>query len=97
MPALPMTNEPPKIHSITGLGVADASLGAQTLRVRQSSLELESRFFEVSASSCGHSGPGACAAIGFVQGIGGAGGFQRRSPTGGAAKGMAKKVRVEPV
>src|SRR5579883_957348 len=67
------------------------------LSVRQSSLDEPSTDIDVSASSWGHSGPGAMAATGLVHGACGAGGFQRRFPTGGAAYGMAKKRHELPL
>ena len=68
------------------------SAGVQTLSVRQSSSPTTAS----AASSCGHFGPKAAASRTPAQGSGGAGGRQRRSPTGGAANGIPLNANVSP-
>src|SRR5512144_1741405 len=78
------------------LPVLGAAFGAKTLSCRQSSeigplappeLGVPSAFI-----GCGQEGPASAAGLGAVQGFTGAGGAQRRAPTGGAAKGMLRKT-----
>lgn len=45
---------------------------------------------------CMQEGAGVVPSTGSVQGVGGCGGRKRRSPTGGAAKGIAWNTVVEP-
>ncbi len=62
--------------------------GAQTLRKRQSSLPLDAASVFQLASIWAHVAPYSPASRTPCHGSTGAGGFQRRSPTGGAANGM---------
>ncbi len=74
----PIAKAPPWIHTITGsFWLALAFAGRTTLRKRQS-------------STCWHTGPAFVASRSPVQDGAACGGRQRRSPTGGAAKGMPR-------
>jgi hypothetical protein len=83
---------PPSNHTITGAPPAGISAGAQTFRVRQSSLvpgasERRSGFV---STTCTGSGPKAEPSCTPVHGSRGCGGRQRSGPTGGAANGMPR-------
>src|SRR5258706_14369626 len=77
-----------------------AFLGAKTLSCRQSSevgpLAPPELGVPLAFIGCGQEGPASAAARGAVQGFTACGGAQRRSPTGGAAKGMLRKTLAEP-
>src|SRR5690606_2297435 len=81
----PLFSPPPWIQNTTGSG-SSASAGAHTFRVRQSSL-IGSGPTPLSPLAGGwmQIAPREPASRGVDQGSGGAGGRQRRSPTGGAA------------
>jgi len=83
---------PPCTKTRTGrLEVGAASLGVQTLIVKQSSLPVTAP----DDVCCTHALPNAFAARSPLQHAAGCGGFHRKSPTGGAAYGMPRNA-VDP-
>lgn len=70
--------------------------GVHTFTVRQSSDVGVPSDISCSSGSCGQAGPSWLASRGSVEGFTGAGGNQRRSPTGGAAYGMPRKTSRSP-
>src|SRR5206468_1733169 len=87
----PDANAPAGIHTITGARDVGAGVGVQMFNIRQSSAPKTKRL----PLTCGHIG-GAVVAFSVlgIQARGGCGGFQRRSPTGGAANGIPRKAHA---
>ena len=84
---LPWMLPPPCIQTITGARIRGIA-GAQTLRVRQSSLVVSAALpagTRCGGRACGQEGPKSVAGRGALHGAGRRGARQRSSPTGAAA------------
>src|SRR6187455_806595 len=88
----PPVKPPPWTQTITGTLAFGALAGVHTFRYRQSSLTGEELPCEF--AGCMHAFAKASAFLTPDQGWTGAGAFQRKSPTGGAANGIPLKIEM---
>ena len=84
-------NAPVGIQTITGAGEAGAGSGVQTFSFRQSSLPIVV-VLPAGLTLDRQGGAAIAFNVAGAQAAAGCGGFQRRSPIGGAANGMPRKA-----
>src|SRR5579864_2292531 len=84
----PLMYPPPYIQTITGRCSCAVLAGVQMLRYRQSSLTAGGVSPRMETPTCMHAGANVSVLRVPVQGAGCTGGRQRKSATGGAAKGI---------
>src|SRR5579884_1510064 len=91
----PARNPPPKKYTSTGNRSRPDFAGVQTFRYRQSSfIPFERKPISPNSACCIQRGPNSVASRTPVQFFTGAGGAQRRLPTGGSANGIPLNSRT---